>query len=173
VTLVLRLVRQSRWDWPANPPWLETGHIPADPLADFAGTVDNRLSVWRIEDDQSNLRRVIVAMAANRDKLDKLDYVLFPLDHLARVGVKLEETQGDTPDEEANAFHSDLVELSAQDVVRLTSLVFRDHVELGRVDKSDLADWIVEAVRMGWISVQRLNRKLRMTMQELIEPETD
>jgi hypothetical protein len=171
--LVLRLVRQSRWDWPTNLSWLEAGDIPADPLADFAGTVDNRLSVWLVADDRSNLRRVVAAMAANRDKLDKLDYVLFPLDHLAALGIKLLETPGDTPDQEANEYHCDLVELSANDVVHLTKRVFHNREELARVDKSDVARGIVEAVRADWISLQGLNRKLRTAIQEWMELEAD
>ncbi len=45
MTLVLRVVRKSRWDLPDQYDWLAEGDIPADPLSDIADTCGNCLSV--------------------------------------------------------------------------------------------------------------------------------
>ena len=75
MTLVLRLIRQSHWDTPEKCDWLAEGEIPADPLADFANTTENCLSVWFVADDAGNLNDVLAALAASREKADKLDYL--------------------------------------------------------------------------------------------------
>lgn len=57
------------------PDWLDEDDAQADALSSLR-TKDNRLSVWRIDDDRGNLRRVVAALAAGRDFLDKLDYAV-------------------------------------------------------------------------------------------------
>lgn len=51
-------------------------------------TKDNRLSVWRIDEDRGNLHRVVAALAAGRDFLDKLDYAVIDLQALDSLGIQ-------------------------------------------------------------------------------------
>ena len=55
--------------------WLEDDDTQADALWSLR-TKGNQLSVWLIDDNKSNLKRVIAALAAGRDTLDKIDYAL-------------------------------------------------------------------------------------------------
>jgi hypothetical protein len=71
------MIRQTRWDVPEDAEWLSEDDIPADPLGDFANTTCNSLSVWLVNEDKANFTRVVTAMAASRERIDKLDYVLF------------------------------------------------------------------------------------------------
>ncbi len=120
MTVVLRLIRQSRWDSPGKLDWLAEGDIPADPMADFANTSDNSVSVWLVDNDNHDLDRVVAALAASREKADKLDYLLFTQDHLAAVEVQVRTTSGNTPDKYVNGHHRDLARLSAAKVLALT-----------------------------------------------------
>jgi hypothetical protein len=74
MALILRIVRKSRWSF--TPPWLSEDDLQADSLVDFS-TKKNELSVWHIDKDESNLKRIISALAANRDTLSNFDYALF------------------------------------------------------------------------------------------------
>lgn len=152
---------------------LTNDDIPADPLGDFANTTGNSLSVWLVDEDKTNFSRVVTAMAANRERVDKFDYVLFREELLDTVGIKVAESKGDTPDAEANEFHRNLVELSASKVVALTKNVFENRLEIGRVDKATLEESIVKAVRERQIPVARLNRKLRSTVEALLKRDDD
>jgi hypothetical protein len=89
------------------------------------------------------------------------------------VGIKVVASKGDTPDDQVNEFHRDLVELSATKVVALTKEVFANNLEVGRVDKATLTESIVQAVRDRRIPVAQLNRRLRATVEPLVELNDD
>ena len=161
MTLVLRLIRQSRWDSPAKLDWLAEGEIPADPLADFANTSDNRLSVWLIDDDKKVLHDVLTALAASREKADILDYVLFTEKHLKATAIAVDEKRGNTPLEHVNECHRVLNCLSAAKVLELTTRVWHEHREIKRIDARRVVQLVGEAVRGRQILLERLRPKLR------------
>ncbi len=160
MTLILRMIRQHRWDQPVKSNWLDDDDVPADPMADFASTSENRLSVWLIDEDMENLKQVVAAMAAARERRDKLDYVLFPWDYLDGARITCEEVLGDTPDDQANVWHRDLVELSANKVVALTKMVWKQDNDPKRINKTEAKELIVDAVLKGRIPLTKLSRKL-------------
>lgn len=168
MTLVLRIIRQARWDVSEECGWLGEDDIPADPLADFANTADNCLSVWLVEDTQQQFRQVVAAMAASRDKLDEFDYVLFPHEHLDAVGIAVANTPGETLDAEANRFHRHLIELSANKVVALTKRVLAEHSRLDRIQKPGVAQFVVDAVDSGRVALAKLRPKLRSAIKPLL-----
>lgn len=161
MTLVLRLVRQPRWDSPGTFDWLANGDIPADPLADFANTSENSLSVWLIDDSKQDLDDVLAALAASREKADKLDYVLFTQDHLQSVGIEVRENSGNTPDEHVNRLHRNLIHLSAAKVLALTTKVWHKNIGLKRLDERRAVHLVADAVRCGRVSLEKLRPKLR------------
>ena len=161
MTLVLRDVRLSRWDSPGKHDWLAEGDIPADPLADFAKTDENCLSVFFVDDDRKDLDDVLAALAANREKADKLDYVLFTEGHLRAARVRVCEASGRTPDEQVNRLHRDLTQLSAAKVLELTTSVWHENIEVKRIDKRRAVQLVADAVRRGRISLERLKPQLR------------
>lgn len=61
--LILRKIEKGRWNSdPQAVPWLPPGEVQAQALLDLAPK-DNGLSVWLIEEDRSNLDRVVAALA--------------------------------------------------------------------------------------------------------------
>ena len=66
------------------------------------------------------------ALAANRDALANFDYVVLDVHPLTDLNIRVDESKGGTPDEEVNAWHRDLVELSAQKIMGL-AVVIQDH----------------------------------------------
>jgi hypothetical protein len=173
VTLVLRLIRQPRWDSPGKYDWLAEGDIPADPLADFANTSENCLSVWLVDDDKKELDDVVAALAASREKADKLDYVLFTESHLKLTGIEVSATRGSTPDEHVNGRHRDLSHLSAAKVLALTTRVWNENLELRRIDESRVVQLVAAAVRRGRISLAKLRPKLRDDVRFCLDDKRD
>ena len=161
MTLVLRLIRQSRWDWPGALDWLAEGDIPADPLADFANTIENCLSVWFLDDEKKELDALLGALAASREKADKLDYVLFAEEHLRFAGIEVRATAGLTPDAQVNACHRDLVHLSASKVLALTTRVWQDNYGTIRVAERKAVQRVADAIRLGRFSLEDLRPRLR------------
>ena len=119
---LLRAIRRNRWR-PELPTWLGSDDVPADPLGDLS-TLDNKLSVWYVDDAQQNLGRVSAAIAAGREKIDKLDYALIDIDTLTRLGSESKKTPGESPDDHANKnWHYDLHRLSGKALTSLAKAI--------------------------------------------------
>ena len=103
-------------------PWLPEGDLGADALLDLQ-TKGNKLSVWRVDDDESNRDQVITAIAANHDSSSNVDYVLLDERLFSQLGIRIEGSPGETPDEEANCQSCELVELSVYKLLYLVEAI--------------------------------------------------
>lgn len=142
--LVLRTIRKAKWYKHENVPWLEEGELQADALGDLA-TKNNELSVWIIQDDESNLEQVITAMAATCHHLSNFDYALFNLEHLSDLDIRMRRTRGESPDEQANAWHRDLIELSASKIMQLAQIIMKEAAR-HRIPEKQIGRMITRAV---------------------------
>lgn len=165
--LALRVVRQPRWYQQPALIWLERGDVPADPLADL-NTTENKLSIYKIEDDKSNLIRVISAYAANRN-YNKLDYILFDWNTFEKTNIRLEKTPGNTPDEFVNDFHYSLIDLSGLQMISLTKTILSSVIENERVDQRD----VLEMVRQGIVNKQIIFDRMNSSFKEKLSGLTD
>lgn len=157
--LVLRQVRSNRWYSREECPWLAEGELQADPLGDLQ-TNENMLSVWFVEDDKSNFRRIITALAANRDYVQNFDYILIDEWILHEIGIKFKNSEAVTPDEDANSkWHYDLIELSAQKLTYLAKAIL-DTAEPQRISKKQVKQWIKDAVINRFIDSNKLKGKV-------------
>jgi hypothetical protein len=145
--LLLRNVRENRWHKSEATSWLERGDIPADPLGDLA-TKENRLSVWEVAGDRSNLERIVRALAISRDKIADMGYVLFDSDLLTAAGIDTTVEIGATPDTGANSWHRDLIDLSGNKLVTLTMLILQNG-ESGTVLKKRLEQLVEEGIQQN------------------------
>jgi hypothetical protein len=144
MALLLRTVRQHRWHKEPAKPFLEQDDIPADPLGDLP-TRENLLSVWVLSDDRANLERVVRAVAIGKDRIDHAGWVTFDSMILERAGIEVLENPGESLDQEANAWHRDLV-LSGNKLVSLAKAILRDG-DSGQVLKGRMQQLISEGVQ--------------------------
>ena len=96
--------------------------MPGDSLGDIAPQ-RCALSVYLVADDQSNLNRVIAALAANQTSPSHFGYALVDLQILNNMGFKIDDQPGDTPDAVVNSWHRDIIELSATRLVLLAQAI--------------------------------------------------
>lgn len=158
MSLLLRKINnRRRWD---KLPWLEEGKAQADALSDLQ-TTENKLSVWHVEDDKSNLPGVVIAIAAKRHSPSKFDYALFDQNLLTKINVRIEKTVGDTYHREANAsWHRDIVELSAEKNGELANLIM-EHGTTDRMGENEVISIVKQAAITGVIDVNKLDPNLR------------
>lgn len=161
--LVIRRVTQARWFRDVIRPWLQKGEIPADPLADLR-TTKNSLSVYLVDDDKSNLDRVICALAATREKIQHFDYLLFDWEILPSTGITVEPTEGETIDRAVNELHRDLVELSGRKLLALAAEILHSEYETGRFLKKKVNELIDQAAKAGRITVDDLPEPIRASI---------
>jgi hypothetical protein len=156
--LLLIGVRESRWFKGPAQEWLDRGDVPADPIGDLR-TTDNRLSVWEIAPDRSNIERVVRALVLGKDKVADSGYVLFDSALLGEIGIAApERVLGTTADTGANAWHSDLIQLSGNQLVGLTRAILT-RGETGHILKKRLVQLIEEGIAASELP-ERLRQRI-------------
>ncbi len=155
--LLLRTIRKPRWYEVA---WLEEGKAQADALRDLV-TTENKLSVWHVEDDKSNLYQVVAAIAATRDHASNFDYALFDQTLLTRIRARIENTVGHTFHKEANAcWHRDIVELSAEKIAELANIIMERGTK-DRISEIKVISLVKQAVTSGIVDMHKLEDDLK------------
>jgi hypothetical protein len=159
----LRKIRKARWANDKGYEWLGAEDIQADALSDLK-TENNELSVWHVEEDESNLRQIVVALGANYKKLDTVDYALVDQRVLLTAGIKAVEAAGDTPYENANEWHRNLIELTAEKVIEIAKNMRKER-RIARVWPQDLQRHLTRAIEAGEVKLSRLEERLQKELQ--------
>lgn len=117
------------------------------------------ISLWRIEDDHSNLKRVIAGMAAARDTLGNFEYILFNEVDLALVA-ELSLSEGTSKDININKIsHYDGLIKSGDKLINLLRNYLDDKAH--RVLKSEIKPIIAESIGNKFINKNELNPTLQ------------
>lgn len=162
---LLRVANRRRWDWSSpDLSWLPAGEIPAAPYGDLSPSADSMLSVWLVEDDESNLHRVVAALTSGRKHLDKFDYALVDAGALAELGIRLEAKAEPCPDQDASAlWHRNMIRLTGAHLNALVRLIhssghlrrilrpeveaiLKDALASGRLDRSRVDSGLLESL---------------------------
>lgn len=154
--LVLRGIRFNRWY--KNPvqdfPWLAPGELPGDSLADIAPQRCT-LSVYLVEDNHSNLWRVIAALTANQTSPSHFGFALIDLQMLNSMGFKIVDQPGDTADSIVNSWHRDIVELSATRLLALAQTI-QSHGATDQILEKEVHNWITRSIYSNFLDQQRI-----------------
>jgi len=154
VPFILRTIRKGRWLPNKGSETQEERFARA--LNDLQLSEDNKLSIWYVEHDHSNLERLVTAFGANRDHLDNVDYILLDDQWLLELGIQSEQTEGNTPDQEVNQrWHYDLVEISADSHQALTKALL-DQGHISRILPKQLLRLIEQAIVSRYIDFDKL-----------------
>lgn len=166
---LLRKIRKNRWDIEKHS-WLNLEELQADCLGDME-TSENKLSLYQITDDKSNLKRVVAALVATCSNIANFDYLLFDQGLLQTIGIKSENTKGNTSDEVVNSWHIDLVEISLSKLVNLANTASQCG-ERGRIPQQDTKQFLVDSFRNGYINreIVQLKSKEVEKIEKLVKP---
>jgi hypothetical protein len=168
VPSLLIKIRRARWYKPP-PVFVPEGDIAADCLADLRIS-DNALSVWLIEESNSNLDRVLTALAANSDRVDNIDYLLFNDSVITKLGLKVRNAEGETPDESANRqWHRDLIELTGRRTLDFVIAIYNESTT-GRVPKATVLERLTRAVANSELDTNRLKAGVAETLHVVKSP---
>jgi hypothetical protein len=163
VPRILRKIRTQKWASKGYK-WLGEGELQADALVDLA-TKGNELSIYLVNDDNSNLEQVVAAMAvANTQRIDNFDYALFDDECLSRVGMKIKVTHGNTPDGEVNGLHRDLEELTVEKLIALADVI-KSKARRERVPEKRVRTLVANGIVSGQINLS----KLQLNHEEMLK----
>lgn len=105
-------------------------------------------------------------MAANKSKLDHYEYILFEAAALEPiVDEHVRPSAGDTPDQEVNRLHRDLIELSAGQVANIANAMWQARDGLVRLLQADVERLVADAIKAGQIDRARVKTKILNQLQ--------
>ena len=163
MTAFLRSIRQGRWARHPDVDWLQPGELQGDVLTDLQ-TTGGVLSVFAV-DGGVDWQDVVMALAARRDTVSNLDYVIFDDDGFAASEIEAVQADGDTPVVEVNRVHHHIINLTTERLTRLAAIVGSG--ERGRVTGRQIETLLRRALREGRLNSARMNPTLlaRLTPQ--------
>lgn len=144
---IARKITRAKW----NPKqYLAQGEIPADAITIDLRTSGNALSFWRCPTDTTaDLEEAALAIAAGRERLDRIEIIWLADSELESDGLTLNDTEGSTPVMGLAKLHVDVSQL--------------DYVRIGRI-----ADRIVGALqdeRYRLLKKERVRTLLTLAIQ--------
>jgi hypothetical protein len=164
--LVLRKIKKAKWYKNVVVPWLKKGELQADALTDLK-TTNNRLSVWLVQNDKSNLDRIITALASTCEYLTNIDFALLDQSILEQLDIKWEKTKGDSHDDVINQTnHLDLIELTATKLYQFAHKI-QTNGTMTRYLEKKVINLVIEAIRIGRIAKNRLNEKIQRRIRDI------
>jgi hypothetical protein len=161
------LIKVTWGRWQADLPWLPVGELQAAALLDLRFS-NNKLSIWKIEDDSSNLDRVITALAASKGKvsIENVDYVVLSQQILTGLGLKIEKSPGATLDSIANKeWHYDIIELTASKILAIAQRIREEPIKRKR--EVEIKKLIMKAIKEKHIDPATADEPLRGKLQAL------
>jgi hypothetical protein len=121
--------------------------------------VNDEQSAWLIDDEKSNLERVLVAMAAN-NAISDVGYILFDPSAPGAFGIAVKESIGGTADETANrTWHRDLVDLTARQLAEFVVEIHKNGFKDQLLPKETEA-LIKKGIASGELDKSKINSSL-------------
>jgi hypothetical protein len=151
---LLRKIRRSRWYKTEETIWLLEGELQADALVDLQ-TQSNALSVFHVNQIESNLHRVVAALAANNRFLSNFDFAIFGEEVVSESGINIKKSRGDSPDDQVNNWHSDLHELSAPKLLSLATQI-KSKAKIERISHLQVLSMVADSLISGQIERSRI-----------------
>ena len=150
----------TKWDKTQFPRWLKDGELPSCIIRDLRAD-DNALSLWKINDDKSNLPHVIAALASRRKSIkNDFDYALLDDNHLDKLNFKPMKKTGKTPYRDVNSDHLDVPNLSINSVVYFAYLLSR-YGKFDRMGWKDIEIQLKDAHKRRQLDLAEIDAKLK------------
>jgi len=93
----VRKIGKAKWNIGRNVKTdLDFHQIPADAVTADLRTSKNSLSFWRSE-TEADLGNAVLAIVANRERIDPIDFIWLKYQELEDDGHSFEESEGQTP----------------------------------------------------------------------------
>jgi len=166
MALVLRKIRKARWYKNDVVSWLKEGELQADVFVDLK-TDANKLSLWLVEENKSNLDRIIAAVASTSDDPSNIDFALFHQTLIDNLKIKWEKTNGGSHDQEANQlWHLNLIELSGGKLYQLAQEI-QKQAKKDRCNEKRVINLLIESIRTGKIPKNNLKERLQTGIDKI------
>lgn len=162
-----KLIKRNNWtkyhgetDY-RNLSWIKyKNDFPSEIIFKELNADNNELSFYRIDQDKSNLERVLAALGANRESIKHIDYVLINVDIIKYRKFNFIKTPGLTPDININDnYHWIFQEITGYQLAKLTKLILDSGV-FKRIKPRDMTRCIANSLQSGHLERTRINSNI-------------
>jgi hypothetical protein len=130
----------------------------ADCLSDLRIS-EGKLSAWLVSEDESNIGRILAALAATRGSIQDMGYLLFDTGVLEKCEIKIEKSEGGTPDAYANTnWHHDLTNLSIRQAAEF-AVALCEQNRNGRLMPPEVALALEESLASNYVAQEQVKPK--------------
>lgn len=160
-----RMITRSKWQ-PKD--GLAADEIPADAITADLRTANNTLSFWQCgRATDQEVSDVVLAIAAGRDRIQKLDIVWILTDELEHDGQRIRLKRGRTPVAGLSERHVDVCHLDYRRLGRISDRVAAaiSQKQWRRFRQGQIVDLLATAVRSGRLSEGDLTEKVRTKLR--------
>lgn len=164
---IARGITVAKW---VRPAFRDVGKIPADAITADLRTTENTLSFWRCgEATSEDITNAMIAIAAARARVDKMELVWLPIVALEADGQLLIDSTGRTPLTELESKHLDVEQLDSIKLVQLAERVIEalEQNRTRRISKGQIKKLLNDAVNQGRIDSQDLSDGIRKELNLL------
>lgn len=170
MAVLARKIARAKWE---PKPGLAAGEIAADAVTADLKTTDNTLSFWRCPTaGPDDVKRAMLALAANAERLDRLDVVYVQETAINDAGLTMFDTLGDTPVVSLRGLHVDIARLDLArlgSVARMVGDAHRTNATLS-MTKKEVLDLVVGAVREQLVAIQDLKGEMKAKVEAKLQP---
>lgn len=159
MTYLVRMI--SRGKWPDSDYNIITiDKLSADAVTDLK-TSKNTLSTWEIN-SKEELEYVALALAANRNKIEKIDIVSIEKAQIVNSGFEIGNNPGNTPVTDIADTHKDIINLTHKSLGEFATIVLKSledrHIFYS---KKDVTQIFIKAIKEGRLDINKVNKDLR------------
>ncbi len=165
---VYYLRKISRGKWPSEETVSQASlkDVHADTvIAEFNNIDDNKLSVWKIENDE-DLLDAFIALGSNCDNIGTIFAVKIPEEYLNDV--TFDEQEGETPTFGINSKHRNITDLNYESLGTVIMAIIRSLREENtfvKMTKPKMKKLLKEAYDMDRLDISRLKDGLKNQLQ--------
>lgn len=159
--VLVRKINRGKWNNASD----DVFELASDAITSCLRSQKNSLSVWKI-DSEDSIDEVVLALAANFDTLETIDVVILDGEYLIRVNVEKEESEGNTPIEDVDAQHFDLVNLNYYKIGLVAEHII-ERIKLNKVKRytrTELKALLKKAIADNRIEIEDLNESVARTL---------
>ena len=161
----VRMIARAKWEQSAE---LRESEIAADAVTGDLRTTQNGLSFWRCPAAEVvELESAALAMAAARDRLDRLDLVYLDEEGIRASGLRTRSTPGNTPVSSLRSSHIDVDRLDLTRLGTIAAMIARAHRTNAvlKMSRLEVLAVLVRAVRDGLLSTDSLRGDLKTKVE--------
>lgn len=160
-----RMITRHKWQ-PKD--GLAPDEIPADAITADLRTKDNTLSFWQCgQATDLEVSDAVLAIAAGRDRIQKLDIVWILTDEMKSDGQSIRSNRGRTPVAGLSERHVDVCDLDYRRLGRIGGRVAAaiSHEHWKRFRRRQIVALLAAAVKNGRLSEGDLTEKIRTELR--------